>query len=366
MKDQLYCGLDLHKRFSYIVVKNSAGFQLAKGRVENDEIEISNFFAPFGGHHIKVALEATSNYYWMFETLDKMNMDVNLSHPLKTKMIADAKIKSDKIDANVLADLLRSNFLPTSYIPGKETRELREILRHRIRLVTMRSGLKNRLRDILTKNNITDPYTDITGVKARQFIKELHLSPVFTIQRDDLLDQIDFINKKVENINRILKTYAEDYPEISRLTEIPGIGIFSALIVLAEIGDINRFPSPKKLVNYAGLCPGLHQSGNTCYNRPITNQGDKYLRWILTEAAFHAIRHPGPLKDFYTSLFKTKGCQRAIIAVSRKMLVGIYFVLKNNKPFNPVRRKKLSKYNANLDKPGLGTWSTKETVETIG
>jgi integrase len=130
MKEQLYCGLDLHKRFSYIVVKDTLGRQLLKGRVDNKEDDISNFFTSLKGHDIKVAVEATSNYYWMYETLDKLNMEVKLSHPLKTKAIADAKIKSDKIDANVLSDLLRADLLPTSYIPTQRIRELRELLRH--------------------------------------------------------------------------------------------------------------------------------------------------------------------------------------------------------------------------------------------
>ncbi len=365
MYEPLYCGLDLHKRFSYIVLKDSGGRQLIKGRVNNNENELKCFFAPFKDYRIKVAIEATSNYYWMFEALDTMGMDVKLSHPLKTKMIAESKIKSDKIDANILSDLLRTDFLPTSYIPNQKIRALREILRHRIRLVSMRTQLKNRLRDILTKSNYQDSYTDITGIKAREFIGQLSLLPVFKIQCDDILDQIDFINKKIEKVNRIIKTYSQEFPEIERLTAIRGIGIFSALVLLAEIGDINRFPSPKKLVRYAGLCPGLHQSGETYYHRPITNEGDRYLRWILAEAAQHAVRHHGPLKDFYLFLSKTKGKQKAIVAVARKMLTGIYFVLKDNKPFAPVRINKYTNRIANLDKPASGTWS-QETVGTIG
>lgn len=357
MDNTLYCGLDLHKRFSYIVVKDGSGCQVTKGRVENDEREISEFFKPFHNHRVKVAMEATSNYYWMFETLDKLEMEVKLSHPLKTRMIAEAKVKSDKIDAGILSDLLRAELLPTSYIPDSKTRELREILRHRIRMVAMRVQIKNRLRDILAKNNYRDSYSDITGIKAREFIEKLELSAVFRIQCDDILDQVDFISKKIKNIDRILKGYTQKFPEIARLVKIPGIGIFSALILLAEIGDINRFSSPKKLVHYAGLCPGLHQSGDTYYHRPLTNEGDRYLRWILVEAAQHAVRHPGPLKEFCLALSKTKGKQKAIIAVARKMLTGIYFVLRDDKPFSPVRRKIYKNQYINLDKPAVEAWS---------
>jgi len=233
MVEPLYCGLDLHKRFSYIVVKDSIGRQLTKGRVENNEADISAFFEPFRKHAVKVAIEATSNYYWMFETLDRMHMDVKLSHPLKTKMIADAKIKSDKIDADVLSDLLRTNFLPTSYIPDQKTRALREVLRHRMRLVSMRTQLKNQLRAVLMKNNCLDSYTDITGVKARHFIDQLSLAPAFKMQCDDILLHINFINKRLENVNTAIKAYSDDFPEVNKLIDIPGIGIFSALVIVA-------------------------------------------------------------------------------------------------------------------------------------
>lgn len=347
----LYCGLDLHKRFSYIVVKDDAGRQLARGRVENDSADLQAFFAPFRNNRIKVALEATSNYYWMYETLDALDMDVKLSHPLKTRAIADAKIKSDKIDANILSDLLRADLLPTSYIPDQKTRGLREVLRHRMRLVAMRTQLKNRLRAVLIKNNCQESYGNIASSKAREFIERIPLSEVFRLQCDDILDHIDFVTAQVERINRRLKLYANDISEIERLTAIPGIGIFSALVLMAEIGDINRFPSPKKLVRYAGLCPGLHQSGDTRYTTSLVHEGDTYIRWIMVESALHAIRHPGPLREFYTALARGKGSQKAIVAVARKMLTGIYFVLKNNAPFNPVRKKSYSYANVALDKP---------------
>lgn len=354
MDNILYCGLDLHKQFSYIVVKDHTGRALARGRVENRTTDIESFFAPFRPNRITVALEATSNYYWMYETLDALKVEVKLSHPLKTRAIADAKIKSDKIDANILSDLLRADLLPTSYIPGQRTRQLRELVRHRMRLVAMRTQLKNRLRAVLIKNNHPGSFGDIASSKARSIIHGLALSEVFKLQTEDLLEHMDFIGAQIERINKRFRTYVKEMPEIERLTAINGIGIFSALVLLAEIGDITRFPSPKKLVRYAGLCPGLHQSGDTRYTTSLIHEGDVYIRWILVEAAQHAIRHPGPLRDFYASLARVKGSQKAIVAVARKMLTGIYFVLKNNAPFDPVRRKKYVVMN--LDKPAGGTW----------
>jgi len=350
MNEALYCGLDIHKRFSYIVVKDGAGQQVISGKVRNNAEELSEFFEPCKERRIKVALEATSNYYWMYETLDRMNFEVNLSHPLKTRMIAEARIKSDKIDAGILSDLLRGELLPTSYIPDQKTRELREILRHRMRLVSHRSRLKNNLRTVLTKNNCSDEYADITGIKARKYIDHLSLRPVFRLQCNDVLDQIELINKQINAVNKQLKEYVKTLLSAQRLTDIEWVGIFSALVLVAEIGDVNRFATFKKLVRYAGLCPGLHQAGNTYYHRSIVKDGNKYLRWILCEVAHHAVRNPGPLKDFYSQLWLVKGKPKALIAVSRKILTGIYFMLKDGTAFNPVRRKKHTHYKIHLDK----------------
>lgn len=361
----LYCGLDLHKHFSYIVAKDGDGRQVVKGKVANSKDAIRSFFADIDGYTIKSVMEATSNYYWMHETLSEIGIRSKLAHPLKVKAIADARIKSDKIDAGILSDLLRADMIPESYIPDQRTRELREVLRHRMRLVSDRTQLKNRLRDVLTKNNCHESYADIAGAKARDFIDSLELKPVFKIQCNDILDHIDFIDNKIRSVNRLINKHAIEYTEVKRLTQIHGIGIFSALVLIAEIGDVTRFSSPQKLVKYAGLCPGLHQSGQTSYNTCITKEGNRYIRWVLCEAAQHAVRRPGALQDFYVSLAKTKGNQRAIVAVARKMLTGIYFVLKENRPFEPVRRKRYSYTVYNLDKPARQTGPIK-VAGTIG
>lgn len=342
MKEQIYVGLDLHKRYSFVVVKDATGKRIKQAELSNKDEEIIAFFSCFKDYTINVALEATSNYYWIYELLSKLGIEVKLAHPLKTKMIAEAKIKSDKIDASILADLLRSNMLPTSYIPNSKIRELRELLRHRLRLVQRRSKLKLLLRDILTKCHYPDYFADISGQRARSYIEEYDLPPVFRLQCNDTLAQIDFLNDQISSVTQEIRKVASNFPEAERLQRLRGIGVFSSLLILAEIGDIKRFPSPKKLTAFAGLCPGLHQSGNVCYNRPITKEGSRYLRWVLCEAVFHTIKVPGPLRDFFYSLRKSKGVQKAVIATARKMLVGIYFVLHDNAEFNPVRKAQYS------------------------
>ena len=328
-----YAGLDLHRSMSVIVVKDRDGHMVREGRVPNEAGALRAFF--HDQPSLTIALEATTNYTWMYDTLEALGHTVQLAHPLKVRAIASARIKTDRIDAGILCDLLRSNLLPTSYVPPEPIRALRELLRHRIRLVHNRTQVKNRLTTLLTKTNQTVPGTDPFGVKGRQLLVTLPLSPMLAWQRDDGLAQLSLLNQQIHRIDQQLRLLAREHPDVPRLTAIPGIGLFSALLILAEIGEIQRFPSAKQLVGYAGLAPGLYQSGDTRHGRGITRQGSRYLRWILVEASQHVIRRPGPLRQTYLRLVRPKGHGKSIVAVARKLLVGLYAVLHDAQPFAP-------------------------------
>ena len=332
---EYYAGLDLHKSMSVIVVKDKEGVLLKRGKVNNEPYALKEFFSDFDANNVQVVMEATTNYSWMYDQLEAMGHGVVLAHPLKVKAIASAKVKTDKIDAGVLSDLLRANLVPTSYVPPPAIRALREIIRHRIRMVKTRTQSKHAISAMLSKLNLSTGQTDTFGKKGRLFLKNLNLDESFKIQLEDQLAQIDFVSERIKSMDRLLALKAKEVPEVVRLVKIPGIGIFSALLILAEIGDIHRFDSPKKLASYSGLVPGVYQSASTRHARGITRQGSRYLRWILVEASQQIIRHPGPLREFYFRLLKGKGHGKALVAVARKMLVGIYFVLKENKEFCP-------------------------------
>lgn len=330
-----YAGLDLHRSMSVVVVKDLNGHLVTQGRVANDPVALEQFFRFREDQTVNVALEATTNYTWMYETLESFGCTVQVAHPLKVRAIASARIKTDRIDAGVLCDLLRGNLLPTSYVPPAPIRELRELLRHRMRLVHDRTQVKNRLTTLLIKTNQTVPGTDPFGVKGRQLLRTLPLPPMLAWQREDGLAQLEGLNQQIKRIDQHLRQLAREHPDVTRLTPIPGIGIFSALLILAEIGEITRFPSAKQLVGYAGLAPGVYQSAATRHGRGITHQGSRYLRWILVEASQHVIRHPGPLRQAYLRLAKGKGHGKALVAVARKLLVGIYKVLHDGQAFCP-------------------------------
>jgi len=328
-----YIGVDLGTQSSYFVIKNAQGI-LQKGiKAFNDSAVIEQILKPYNGV-LKVVMEATTNYYWMYQTLSRLGCVVTLAHPLKTRAIADAKVKNDRLDANILCDLLRGGLIPESYIPTERIRTLREIVRQHIRLVQIRTQVKNQMRSLLVKLNYQHKISDLFGRKGSEWLSRLPFPEVFDFQREQILKQVAHYNQLVKETDQKIRHTLKDFPEANRLTEIPGIGLIGAAVLLAEIGPIERFSSPKKLAGYAGIAPGLYESGKTKHQRGITHEGNSYLRWILCEITQVHIRKPGPLRQFFLRLKERIGYTKALVATSRKLLIGIYFVLKG-KSFAP-------------------------------
>jgi len=256
----------------------------------------------------------------------RKTMNVKLAHPLKTKLIAESKKKTDKVDAKVLADLARTNFLPEAYLPPDDILELREIIRERVRLKKLSVSIKNRIHSILTKNGIKidKPFTK-DGREELRSLENVWINRYLRIL-ENIEDEIKEIDKEIKNICLM-------NDEISILLTIPGIGYFSALLIYAEVGDINRFPNSKKLCSYAGLVPTVRQSGNKIIRGRITKEGNKLLRWVLVQCAHMAVRKDEKFKQFYERIKAKKGPQKAIVATARKLLTVIYACWKNRTPY---------------------------------
>jgi transposase len=256
-----------------------------------------------------------------------------LAHPLKTRAIADAKVKNDRLDAEILTRLLRADLIPQSYIPSEQIRCLRELTRQHVRLTQIRTRIKNQGHALLVKLNLqpTEKMSDIFGKKGRTWLKTVEMSAVFSFQRDQILEQIEQYNHLIQSVDWKIEVMLREFSKADKLKEIPGIGVLGAAMLIGEIGEIERFPSPKQLVGYAGMAPGLYASGQTFHQRGITHQGNKFLRWILCEIAQHHILKPGTLRSFYLRLKQKKGHGKAVVATARKLLTQIYYVLKDEK-----------------------------------
>lgn len=318
----LYAGLDVHKNFCQAIILTKDGEPVKKERISTQKKDIEKFFS--GINDVTVAFEASRNYEYIADILDGIGCEVRMSHPYKTKLIAESKIKTDKIDARILADLLRSDMLPTSYIPPEDIRELRHIVRHRISLGKHRTDLKNQIYAILARKNLECPnqtFTEI-GIKWLHSLNNSEIESYLTIY--------DVVDKEIKKIQSIIVKEGKKDEDAVLLSTIPGIGWYSALLISSEIGDINRFETEEKLFSYAGLVPSVHQSGESCYRGRITKQGSKNLRWILVEALrVHTRCCPDSrITKFYHRLKKKKPENVAATAAAKKMLQTIYWMLK--------------------------------------
>jgi transposase len=321
----------VHKKYSYVAVVDELGEIIEETRIENSRESLERFASKYQG--AKAVIEATSNYRFIYDILEKY-MEVKLAHPYKTRAIAEARIKNDKLDAKMLAHLLRANLIAESYVPPKEVRELRDLTRTRKALIEDRNRLKNRVHAILSRNGIID-YPNPFTKKGREHLENLDLPEIDREILNSYLSIIDRINEEIKKIDRIIQEKAKEDNDAILLTTIPGISYYSALLIKAEIGDVNRFPNKFKLISYAGLCPSVRQSGNKEIKGHITKQGSRMLRWILIQCANVAIRHDEYLRTFYLRIKRRRGHNIAIVATARKMLVCIYYMLKRGEVYNP-------------------------------
>lgn len=255
-----------------------------------------------------------------------------MAHPMKIKAIASAKIKTDAIDSNTLCDLLRANLIPESYMPDAEIVELRRLVRHRAFLSQERAVFKNKVHNTLSSEGKASEYKDVFAKQARMWLNHLELSSQGRLELNHFMKNIDELTFEISQLDLQIEKESLKYPEVEILKSIAGISIFSATMLVAEIGDFSRFPSPDKLAAYAGLVPSTYQSSQTVHHGNITKQGSHWIRWILTQCAHASIatRRPHKLKNYYNRIHKRIGNSKAIVAVARKMLVVSWHLVKNN------------------------------------
>ena len=333
----LYTGVDYHRSFSYLTTMNEKGEVVTQKKLPSNG-KIVDFLKSFG-ESMQIAIEATPSWYWLYDYLEDVGFEVKLSHPLKTKAIAYAKVKTDKVDSATLAHLLRSNLLPLSYVPEKPIRLNRELLRYRASLVKIQTGVKNKIHTILAKNNVNHGYSDLFGKEGMVFLHSLTIPENYKIALEGYLAVLDTVRREIRAASKKVQELAEENHDALLLMGIPGMGYYSALLTASEIGDVKRFRSAKQLCAYAGLVPSTHASGNTCFHGHITKQGSRWLRWILIEAAIHAVKRPGMLRRFYFKIEKRKGGQIAKVAAARKLLEWIYHILRDGRTYQEIEKR---------------------------
>jgi transposase len=328
-----YLGIDLHLKRTYAVLINAEGEIIDQRRLLNTEVpEYLDQHVP---HETFAVLEATRNWPFMYDLLSDHVKRVELAHPKEVKAIANAAVKTDRIDANVLAHLARLNYLPTAYAAPKEYRDLRLYTRHRSWLVKHRTQAKNRVQAVLAGYNLISPVRDLFGTNGREFLEEVtqDLRPAAQWVIADNLSLINLLNDKINNLERTIPLSKEQTEIIKLLMSMPGVGKVSAMTILAEIGQIRRFKSAKSLCNWAGLTPRVRKSDAIVRHGKISKQGSAYLRSAMGQVAMVACRFSPRWYRVHGRLEKRCGKRGAKVAVARRLLTVIYYMLKHNNPY---------------------------------
>lgn len=237
---------------------------------------------------------------------------------------ASARIKHDKLDSKILAELLRTGFLAEAWIAPREVRQKRQLLRYRAHTVRWATRAKNAVHGIVNRNGVQAPVESLFGPKGRAFLKEVVLPELDRWEVEGQLARLELLGKQIRELDREIRQRVKAEPAAQALEMIPGIGPFIALLLVAEIGEIERFPTAKHLASYTGLVPSLYASGEHRWGGPITKQGSGLLRWALVQAAHTAAQSP-KFMGFYERQRERHGTAKAIVALARKLAVISYY-----------------------------------------
>lgn len=325
----VHVGVDLHKRTSQIAVLTENG-ELIERRLANDAPRLEAFFAQLPPQ-TPVALEASGTWWWLVDLVEHLGLQPVLSNPKQTKAIAAARLKNDRVDAQRLALLLRGNLLPTVWIPPAALREARELIRHRVSLVWLRGEIRNRLLALLARRNL-QPTAAKRWLTQRGLheLQTLPLAPIPTTIRADCLTLLPLLDEQIRRLDAELQQRWGQDPRVQRLRTIPGIGPFIAILLVLELGDLQRFPSAKHLASYVGLTPRVHASADRIRSDHISKEGNRLVRWALVLAATQAARRPGPLRAWFHTVKHRKGKKIARVALARRLAELVYHVWKDH------------------------------------
>ena len=322
-----WVGIDLHRRRSQIAIIDEHGELTLQKRVATGRETITELLGDPGSTH--VALEATYGWEWLAELLEDAGFDVHLAHPLRTRAIAAARVKTDAVDARTLAHLLRTGLLPEAYIAPPELRDLRDLLRHRATLVHLRTSIKNRVHALLARQGILPEHSDLFGQAGREFLASLELPDSPRRRLDSLMSLIGDFDREITATTKEIDQRAKADERVKLLCQIRGIGRYTALLIIAEVGEVKRFPTARHLCAWAGLTPTVRSSDGKARLGHISRQGSTILRWALCETAQHTPTGGGPLRAQYERIAKRRGSKIARVAIARQMRTLCYYGLRD-------------------------------------
>ena len=329
-----YVGIDVGKAKCRAALMNPNGTIESEFFFENNSKGIANLVSTLNIED-KVVMESTGNLWLnIYDTLDSKKIKVVLANPMKTKAIASAKVKTDKVDARILAHLLRADLVAESYVPAGDVREMRALVRHRLSLVKMRTMVKNKVHAVTDKYSYHCEYSDMFGKAGLEWLKSQKVSELDRLLLENHLSLVESINLQIVKMDEAIRKRASQDEDVRLLLSLTGVDVYTALLLRSEVGPIGRFADYKKLVSWAGLAPSVHQSGNVEYHGAITKQGSSMLRWAIVEAARVAVVHDEKLGGFYLRVKARRGDQKAVVAVANKMLKIVWVMLTRRETYS--------------------------------
>jgi len=322
-----HIGVDLHQRFCYLTAVDASGKRYGQARVANDAGALQAWLGQMPRPR-QVVMEA-SGFWPAFERAVRPEAErVVMVHPQRVKAIASARLKNDRVDSEILARLSQADLLPEAWMADPQTQRLRKLARLRIALGQQRTTAKNQLQAVLHQEGFAKPVTDVFGKRGRAWLGKLELSAAGRMVVDTWLQMVDHLDGLIAQQKRELERMAGEDMRARWLQTVPGIGAYSAMVILAEIGDIARFHSKRALASYAGLTPSVRESDGKRKRGGIGHHGSGTLRWIMLQVAQVAARHSPAAKAWIARLRKKKPAQVAKIALARKLLTAVWALLR--------------------------------------
>ncbi len=329
-------GCDLHSRYQVVAMVDTDDGEVATRRLEHENGEARTFYAGLAKGS-RVGIEATGYTQWFERLLAELGHELWVGDPAAIRARAVRRQKTDTRDAEHLLDLLVSRRFPRVWVPSVEQRDLRQLLKHRDKLVRMRTALKNQLHFLAMSQGVCRKQKLWSG-RGRAELEGLSLGAWASRRREELLKMLDQLNPCIDELNEAVQAEAERCAEAVQLMEQPGVGPITALAFVLTVGPVERFPHSRALVSYLGLNPREDSSGGHQRLGHISKQGNQMLRWLLVEAGQRASLLDEELRRKYKRLAFRRGRNVAKVAMARQLAVRLYWKLRQARSAQPAVR----------------------------
>ena len=330
-----YIALDIHKKYCVIAGVDREGRVLLQP-VRVEHVDLESWLKKHLCSTDQVVIESTTNAWHVYDLLSPLVERVVVANPIRVKQIAQARVKTDIRDTLILARLLAANLVPDVWVPPVHVRQLRQLLSQRRQFVETHTQIVNRMHSVAHRHHLKHERGKRFNEKTTAWHKDKTLSSLEQFQLQLEMENLSYIEKQIERITKEVRRMCHQKPwadSMIYLMQLPGFGVITAMTVLAAIGEIQRFESPKHLASYSGLTPGLEQSGTKNRGKGITKEGRRELRWALVEAAQRAVKSDPVWKTRFQEMLKRMHRNQAIVAIAHRLLELVWYVLTRRQPY---------------------------------